>query len=140
MSHSLTQLYVHLVWTTHLRLPLIVPEVEQQLYPVILNKCRDLECHALALGGIEDHVHLFVQFPAKLAIAKLAKEVKGASSHFVNHEVTRLAPFQWQAGYGAFTVSKRSVDSVIEYVRNQKQRHKEGHLLEELEYTNDDGD
>jgi putative transposase len=138
MSHSLTQMYVHLVWTTHRRLPLILPAVEQRLYSVILSKCRDVECHVLALGGIEDHVHLFVQFPSKLAIAKLAKDVKGASSHFMNHEIAVMEPFRWQAGYGAFTVSKRGVDSVAEYVRNQKQHHEEGRLIDELEATSDD--
>ena len=137
MSHSLTQLYVHLVWTTHRRLPLILPAIEQRLYSVILRKCRDLECHVLALGGLEDHLHLFVQFPSKLAIAVLAKDVKGASSHFVNHERVGAPPFQWQAGYGAFTVSKRSVENVMEYVRNQKQRHKEGRLIDDLEATDD---
>ena len=138
MSHSFTQLYVHLVWTTRRRLPLILPEIEERLYSVILGKCRDLECHVLALGGVEDHVHLFVQFPSKLAIAKLMKNVKGASSHFVNHEIPDAERFEWQAGYGAFTVSKRSTEMVMDYVRNQKQRHKENQLIDELEETHDE--
>ena len=138
MQHSLTQLYVHLVWATHERLPLIVPAVEPLLYAVILAKCRDCECHVLALGGIEDHVHLFVQFPATISIARLTKEVKGASSHFMNHEGYSPHQFRWQGGYGAFTVGKRSQDLLVEYVCNQKKHHNTQQLIGDLEVTSAD--
>ena len=129
-----TQLYVHCVWATFGRLPLINPELEPRLYSVIVAKCTDLGCRTIALGGIEDHVHLLVCFPPTLAIADLLKGVKGSSSHFANHEIGGEA-FKWQGGYGTFTISKRSIDSVVDYIKNQKIRHANRQLIDVLECT-----
>lgn len=138
MSHAWTQLYVHCVWATHGRLPLITSQVEPRLYSAIIAKVRDFDCHLLAIGGVEDHVHLFVRFPPTIALSLLMKEVKGASSHLMNHDASTGEAFKWQVGYGAFTVSKRSVDSVVDYVRNQKARHANRQLIDDLERANDD--
>ncbi len=133
MRAPYTQLYLHCVWSTFKRLPLIRPEIEERLYAAIAAKCRELNCHVLALGGDADHVHLFVRFPTTLSVAKLLQEVKGASSHLMNHTFQTTTPFQWQGGYGVFTVSKRSAPNVIDYVHNQKTHHANRHLIDELE-------
>ncbi len=128
-----TQLFVHCVWATFGRLPIIKREYEPILYAAIAAKCRELHCHVLAIGGIEDHVHLLTGFPTTLALAQLLKEVKGSTSHLMNHDAGIADVFKWQGGYGAFTVSKRSIDSVSDYIRNQKARHANGQLIAELE-------
>jgi len=107
--------------------------VEAELYPLIAAKCRALGCVALAIGGVNDHIHLLVRFDPTLSISKLVGQVKGASAHAINHAVRPGYLFKWQDGYGAFTISKRSVDSVSAYVLNQKARHARGLLLAELE-------
>src|SRR5687767_5686962 len=116
MRAPYTQLYVHCVWATWDRLPLITPQIEARLYACIAAKCRDLKCEVLAIGGDMDHVHVLVELPSVLSIAILMKEIKGASSHFMTHEVTRDREFKWQGGYGAFTVSHNGVNKVKEYV------------------------
>jgi putative transposase len=133
MRAPYTQLYLHCVWTTFKRQPLIRPELEERLYDAIASKCRGLNCHVLAIGGDADHVHLFVRFPTALSVAKLLQEVKGSSSHMMNHVIQPTAAFQWQGGYGVFTVSKRSASNVIDYVHNQKVHHANRHLINELE-------
>ena len=133
MSAPYTQLYLHCVWATFNRLPLITPAVESRLYAAMAAKCRELKCHVLAIGGDADHVHLFVRFSPTTEIATLIKEVKGASSHLVNHAITPAEAFKWQGGYGAFTVSKRSMEAVIDYIKNQKTRHANRQLIDELE-------
>lgn len=140
MSGPYLQLYVHCVWSTFDRLPLIHSEYESRLYAAIAAKCQQLNCRVLAIGGDADHVHLFVSFPATLAIAQLMKEVKGATSHLVNHEFKLEDEFKWQGGYGAFTVSKRSVESVVAYVRSQKEHHADRKLIDELEKNIDYAD
>ena len=130
---SYTQLFIHCVWSTSRREHLISPSIEAQLYPLIAAKCRDLGCVALAIGGITDHVHLLVRFDPMLPIAKLVGQVKSASAHAMNHIVCPSYHFKWQDGYGAFTISKRSIDGVSAYVLNQKQRHASGSLIDELE-------
>ena len=80
MRRPFTQLYLHCVWATWDRMPLLVPAVEQPVYAAIVAKCHELGCQSLKIGGTLDHVHLLVRFPTTLAVADLVKEVKGAAS------------------------------------------------------------
>ena len=134
MRSRFTQLYLHSVWATWDRMPLLAPAIEQTVYAAILAKCHQLDCEPLAIGGMADHVHLLVRFPTTLAVADLVKEVKGATSHLVTHE-TSGEPFKWQGSYGAFTVSKESAPKVRAYIEGQKQHHRSGGIVEEWERT-----
>ncbi len=133
MRSPYTQLYLHCVWATWDRLPLITPQIEAPLYAAINAKCKELKCEPIAIGGIEDHVHLLVRFPTTLAVATLVKEVKGAPSHLMTHEVMPTEFFKWQGSYGAFTVSKGEARRVSDYVLNQKAHHGEKTLLDDWE-------
>jgi len=84
MGAPYTRLYVHCVWATTGRLPLIQPEIEVRLHEVIATKCRELGCHPIAVGGTEDHLHLLVGLAAALSVADLVQAVKGASSRVMN--------------------------------------------------------
>lgn len=128
-----TQLYVHLVWATWDRLPLIASEVEPRLYAALAEKCRVLGCQLLAIGGVADHVHMLVGFPTTITIAKLVGEIKGASSHLMTHEIAPGAFFKWQGSYGAFTVSQHSIATVIAYIDNQKEHHRDATIRAEFE-------
>jgi REP element-mobilizing transposase RayT len=135
MRAPFTQLYLHCVWGTWDRLPLITEANERFIYASIQSKCRELNCYVLALGGISDHVHLFVRFPTTISVAQLIKEVKGSSSHLVTHQVAVGEFFKWQGAYGAFTVCKNRVSEVKHYIENQKQHHAEDSLWPDWEQT-----
>jgi putative transposase len=137
---SLTQLYVHCVWATWDRLPLIVTDIEAPLYTVMAAICRDLGCTPLAIGGIDNHVHMLLRFSSKIAIAQLVGDIKGASSHAVTHAIRPDHFFKWQGSYGAFTISKRSIDQVCGYIQHQKKHHAEKTLINALEYCADPDD
>jgi REP element-mobilizing transposase RayT len=140
MRAPYTQLYVHCVWATWDRLPLITPAIEARLYPAIQAKCSELKCEAIAIGGMPDHIHLLARFPTTLTIATLLKEVKGSTSHLMTHEITPNDFFKWQGAYGAFTVSKDGVKRVAAYIHNQKAHHADQTLIDEWEAceTSDD--
>lgn len=133
MRAPYTQLYVHLVWATWDRLPVITSAVESKLYPAISAKCRELKCELLAIGGDMDHVHLLILLPTTMSVAAVVKEIKGTSSHLMTHEVVAEGGFKWQGGYGAFTVSKNGVKAVIDYIQNQKAHHAAHRTYEEWE-------
>ena len=133
MRSPYTQLYLHCVWATWDRLPLITPQIEQPLYAAINAKCKELKCELIAIGGIEDHAHLLMRFPTTIAIATLVKEVKGASSHLMTHQIAPNDFFKWQGSYGAFTVSKNAVKIVREYIAHQKIHHAANTLFDDWE-------
>jgi putative transposase len=123
MRSTFTQLYVHCVWATWDRLPLITPAIQPVLYAAIGQSCQQLNGTVLALGGIEDHVHLLVSIPPTLCVSALVKAAKGSSSHLITHEIESSKFFKWQGSYGAFTVSKTDVETVVEYINNQNKHH-----------------
>jgi len=135
MRAPYTKLYLHCVWATWDRLPLLTPDVEDVVYAAVHAKCRELKCEPLAMGGISDHVHLLVRFPTTISVADLVKGVKGSSSHLQAQHIARDTYFKWQGGYGAFTVSPDGVPGVKTYITNQKRHHAEGNLWPDWEHT-----
>ena len=133
MRAPYTQLYLHLVWATWDRHPFLVPEIRERVYECIQAECVNLRVDVIAIGGIEDHVHLLIRVPATIAPADLVKRVKGASSHMVNHDIHAPFYFKWQGAYGAFSVSKRHVPLIRDYVLRQAEHHRDLSLYPLLE-------
>jgi putative transposase len=137
MRRPFTQLFLHLVWSTWDRLPLIRPEIEPRLYGAMVADAEAMRCKVLAYGGEIDHVHFLLRLPTTVCVADLVMRMKGASSHLMNHQIApKTAPdgrFKWQGAYGAFTVNKSGVPDVLYYVRNQKLIHAKRKLIKELE-------
>jgi putative transposase len=135
VRHPYTQLYVHLVWSTWKRAPLITPDLRQRIYAVIQHQASQLGADVIAIGGVEDHVHVLTRLPTTIALATFVQRLKGASSHFATHVARAPHVFKWQGGYGAFTVSKRGVPMVRAYVLNQAEHLRTGTLYGDLERT-----
>jgi putative transposase len=133
MREPYTQLYLHLTWATWDRAPILTPERQPLAYASIQRTCAELRTSVIAIGGIDDHVHVLLRFPPTVAISHLVQRMKGASSRLVE-QVSREA-FRWQGGYGAFTVSRRGVPVVRDYVLNQAEHHQRGSLIHALEVT-----
>ncbi len=133
MREPFVQIYLHCVWSTWDRLPLITSDVERRLYGAIIDKCRELKCIPIRIGGMQDHLHLLVRLPTTIAVATLLKEVKGSSSHLMTHEIKPSEFFKWQGAYGAFSIGYADVPIVKEYIMNQKVHHSGHTLLPELE-------
>jgi REP element-mobilizing transposase RayT len=116
--------YAHLVWTTKNRQLLINETVEPRLYAQIVSKAAELGCSVYAINGTADHVHLVLTIPPKHSVAEVVKTLKGASSHYVNQV---LCPgefdFQWQRGYGCFSMGQSQLPRAIAYVERQKEHH-----------------
>lgn len=129
MRRNKLELFVHLVWATWDRQPLISPGIERRLHRNIEAVALEMGCTVLALDGMDEHVHIVLSIPATVSIADLAKQLKGVSSHFANETLQPGFLFRWQGSYGAFTISPSEVDRVVRYVRHQKQHHGSGDLI-----------
>jgi putative transposase len=129
------KLYYHLIWATRSRQPIILPENEAQTHRVVAGAAERHGMLVLAVGGIEDHVHLAVSIPPTLSVAKAVGLVKGASSHMINEEFSEAlgAVFAWQTEYGVVSFSESQMDPICRYIRGQRERHETGRLVAGLE-------
>ena len=131
--------YAHIVWSTKYREPLIRPETEGQLYACLVDKAAELDCCIHAVGGVADHIHLVISIPPKHSVAWVVKNLKGSSSHLMNHGAFAGSQhFAWQRGYGYLTLGEKQCEAAVAYVLNQKQHHQNGMTNSWLEKTNDE--
>ena len=86
----------------------------------------------IQIGGIEDHAHALVGVPTTISTSQAAKFIKGDSSLWIHREFDALKSFSWQDGYGAFSVSKSAVPSVVDYIKRQREHHAERSFEEEF--------
>lgn len=119
MSH--THFLYHIIFATKDRLPLIENEWEGELHAYLGGIVKNLEGIPIEINGIQDHVHLLVRLPPKIAFSDFMRELKASSSRWIRQN--HFEKFAWQARYGAFTVSESQVEDVRRYVKNQKVHH-----------------
>lgn len=132
MSHSFTKIWIHLIFGTKERLPLINSGYESKLYVQLKNILEvDFNCRIKALNGTADHIHILFLQNQNHSISEIAKNVKGNSSHWINQNGFLKTKFAWQTGYGAFSVSESMVDNVKRYIDNQKEHHRKLSFAEE---------
>ena len=131
MGQSLVQNYVHIVFSTKARLPLVYQPIETELYAYLGGICKALQCPPIKVGGYKDHVHVLCQLSKNIALSSLIQKLKSSSSKWMKGKSTELSNFYWQNGYGAFSVSPTNVDSVINYIKNQHEHHREKTFQEE---------
>ncbi len=134
MSHSFTKIWIHAVFSTKERSPLIINELEDKLHLHIKNNFKSqFECEVRAINGMAEHVHVVFRLNPNFSIIDIMKYIKGESSHWVNSENFIESKFAWQTGYSAFSVSESMLEAVIKYVNNQKEHHKKVTFQEEYD-------
>jgi REP element-mobilizing transposase RayT len=123
MPNSYNKIWIHAIWATKFRNELIDFSIEKQVYNYIREELIELGCPVRIINGMPDHVHaLFLLNPQK-AITDVIKQVKGSSSHSINGENLILEKFAWQTGFAAFSVSESQLETVYNYIKNQKHHH-----------------
>jgi putative transposase len=137
MAHSFTQIWLHVVFATKDRQPLIEANIEKDIYQYLSKQLQDQGCYLKIGNGMPDHVHLLFTLNPQKAIIDVVKQAKGASSHWVNDALYPSAAiknhFGWQTGYSAFSVSESQVGKVYDYIKNQKAHHAKRTFQEEYE-------
>ncbi len=130
MSSTHLSLHYHLVFSTKGRRAWIREPWEERLHSYLGGILRGLNSVAEAIGGTTDHVHILAGLRATHCLADVMREIKSTSSGWV-HRLIGVRLFEWQDGYGAFTVSSGDVESVKRYIREQKEHHERKTFQEE---------
>ena len=132
MPQSLACLFIHLVFSTKHRAPMIRDETRDALHGYLAGTLKKLSCEAALINSVEDHVHVLFQLGRTCALSHVVQELKGSSSKWMKSNNKGLSDFAWQAGYAAFSVSARDWRRAYEYIAKQQEHHQIRTFQDEL--------
>lgn len=124
MANTYTQIYIQIVFAVKGRQNLIIKENREELHKFITGIVSNRGQKLFAVFAMPDHVHILVSVGPTISISDLVRDIKAGSSKFINEKKWMNEKFNWQEGYGAFSYSKSGVDTVVKYILNQEEHHK----------------
>ncbi|MGZ3872987.1 MAG: IS200/IS605 family transposase [Mucilaginibacter sp.] len=130
MPHSYSALWVHLIWSTKNREPVLSKLLKQEVFQVINGIASDHEIFLDYINGVEDHVHLLIRLRTDQSIADIVKTIKGNSWDYFKDKPEKY--ITWQDGFAAFSVSPSHLKRVRSYIYNQEKHHRNKSLGDEL--------
>jgi putative transposase len=132
MPQSLSRVLIHLVYSTKQRAPLLTDDVREELHAYLSGVLNNHDCVSLQVGGVEDHVHLLFALSRTMTIAENVELLKTSSSKWIKTRGPRWSEFHWQTAYGAFSVGESQVSTVVHYIQNQAEHHREMSFQDEF--------
>ena len=130
--HSFTSILIHCVWSTKKREPFLGSDVRNRLWPYLGGIARENKIKALAIGGVADHVHMLISLPGTLSLSKALQLLKGNSSKWIHDTFPKLHSFEWQEGYGAFSIGISAAHATVRYICDQAEHHRKRSFQEEF--------
>ena len=131
MANTYTQVHIHAIFSVQNRECIIKQSWKEELYRYFTGIIQNNGHKLLAINGMPDHIHIFFGMRPTQSLSNLMQDIKGDSSKWINNKGLINNRFSWQEGYGAFSYNKSSVDSVIDYIKNQEVHHRKKTFTEE---------
>jgi REP element-mobilizing transposase RayT len=132
MAQSLSNVLLHIVFSTKNRQPWIDTGIEEELAKYIGGICRDLGCPSHKIGAADDHIHIACSLSRTITVSKLVEEIKTGSSKWIKTKGNRFRDFAWQNGYGVFSIGQSQLDDLRRYISNQREHHRRTSFQDEL--------
>ena len=133
MGHSLSQIYLHIIFSTKDREPFLHDaELREKTHAYLVGVCQQQGSPSLRIGGVADHVHILCRLAKTLSVANLVRELKRDSSKWIKDQPAGSPEFHWQQGYGAFSISPGHVETLIDYIAHQEDHHKQTTFQDEF--------
>ena len=124
MSGTYSQICIQIIFAVKGRESLIHSSWEEELYKYITGIIQNKGQKMLAINGMPDHIHLFIGMQPTCCISDLVREIKKSSNEFIKEKKLCKFKFNWQEGYGAFSYRNSNINTVVNYIKNQKEHHK----------------
>jgi putative transposase len=124
MANTFSQIYIHCVFATKDRDCSISQTWKNELYKYICGIVNNNNQKVYAINGVADHIHILISIKPNCLLSDLVRDIKASSSKWVNSKSFLKGKFQWQEGFGSFSVSQSQLDKVIAYIDNQEEHHK----------------
>ena len=131
MANTFSQIYFHLVFTPTRREYIIPPSFQEELNKYITGIVSGKKQKIIAINGVPDHIHILIQTKPDVRPSGIVRDIKSNSSRFINEKKILKGKFQWQEGYGIFSVSFSQISKVADYVIGQPEHHKKKPFREE---------
>lgn len=131
MADTFTQIFYHVVFSVRNRRMLITDGLKEDLYKYVSGIVKNQGQNLFIINGMPDQVYMLLNCRPNISLSNLIMEVKEHSSRFINEKKIFKEQFHWQAGSGAFSVSKNDVENVIRYIKNQEAYHRVKSFREE---------
>ncbi|MCS7009187.1 MAG: IS200/IS605 family transposase [Chthoniobacterales bacterium] len=131
MRCELSKLYVHVVFSTRLREPCLQMEWLRELHQGMARILEQMGCPSIRTGGVSDHVHSLFILSREMSLVEAIRRLKQRSAGLIRKRYG-MTHFQWQEGYGAFSVSASKVREVSEYIFRQEEHHRQRTFQEEM--------
>ena len=129
-----TEINLHMTWHVKDDAPVLRDEIETQVHRTLRGQAiNESGVFLHEIGGTDDHVHLVVTIPPTLLISEWIGQLKGSSSHYINHHVANRKVLEWQSKYGVVSFGTKDLPWVVDYVRNQRVHHTQGTMHPRLE-------
>src|SRR5712691_4483302 len=133
MPQSLSAIYIHLVFSTKDRRPLLRDKpTRDALHSYLGGVSKQLDCPPILVGGVEDHVHVLARFGRTITQAEWVKELKRVSNLCLKEQGVPYGDFQWQGGNADISVSQSKLDRVRTYIADQERHHRKMNFQDEL--------
>lgn len=132
MPQSLANIYVHLIFSTKDRQPLLSDRIRPELHAYLATVLAEMNCPATLINFVKDHVHILFNMSRTVTLAQAAEEVKKSSSKWIKTKGAEFRDFSWQGGYAGFSVSESNSGAVANYIQNQEEHHRTVPFKEEL--------
>jgi len=134
MPQSYVKIWVHAVFSTKERQPLIEEKIAVKVHQLLRDELKTVNCYVQIINGMPDHVHILFLLNPQKSLSEVMKNLKGGSSHTINQENMTREKFAWQGGYGAFSVNYNRMHIVESYIKNQQKHHAEKDFQAEWDY------
>jgi putative transposase len=131
MAHTYARIFIHCVFSTKNHQKIITDDLRERLWSYMGSIARENHITVPAIGGVEDHMHLFLSFPPSISVSEALQRIKGGSSRWVHENFPVHRDFGWQEGFGAFSVSPSRVQATLDYIKGQSEHHRKRAFKEE---------
>lgn len=133
MAITNSRLIYHGIWQVKNGLPIITSQYVYSVEMAITQQFIEMGCHIHLLKCHLDHVHVLFEYYGEAGLPSIFKQVKGASSYYLNSDGLIPESLYWEKGYDCYSVSPNKLNEVIAYINDQVEYHKLISYTEEIE-------
>jgi len=138
MANTYTQLYIHVVFAVKGRANVISKSWRDQLYQYITGIIKNKNQKLMIINGVGDHLHILLSLKPDCILSELIRDIKSNSSKWVNDNGYVMGKFEWQSGFGAFSLGASQLIALTNYIKNQEEHHRKKTFREEyIEFLKD---